>query len=441
MATKWTSNTARIGTAVLTAALMATACSSSSKSSSPTTAQSSESVTTTPSTPTSGPSANQASAPGVTSGTITVGLIAPLTGAEAPDGVGMAPSAQARIDVVNAAGGVDGRQLKLVVEDDKSSAAGNLAAAQALVQEKGVLAVDDNSGFAFGAAKYLQGQGIPVVGGGYDAPEWGMQPYTNMFSTSTALWVASPPPATQPATLMKQLGVTTVASLGFGISPSSKQAAETFATAAEKVGLKVGYVNSSLPFGTVDTTAVALAMKQNHVDGIAFFTDSATAFAVITSAKQAGIPIKASVVANGYGQILLNQTTAVQAAQGTVFNPIYAPVELHSQATEAMQAAFKQYANHTGVPDFGWYQGWTSLDLMIKGLQVAGQNPTRQSFISNLRQVTNYNAGGLIASPINYTQFGKLPPETCAWYVELQGDKFVLVPSNGAPTCSTPLQS
>jgi branched-chain amino acid transport system substrate-binding protein len=382
--------------------------------------------------------ANPGRTPGVTADTITVGLIAPLTGVESPDGVGMVQSAQARIDVQNAQGGVFGRRLKLVTEDDTSSPAGNATAAQVLVTNKGVFAVDDNSGFTFGAVKFLQQHGIPVVGGGYDAVEWGQQPYTNMFSIAPTLWDPHFPQYTQPAALMKQLGVTTVASLGFAVSPSSHAAAQGFAVAARTEGLAASYVNSSLPFGTVDTTSVALAMKQAHVDGIDFLTDSATAFAVITSAREAGISLKAAVVPNGYGQSLLKQATAAQAAQGVIFNPDgFAPVELGSPATKAMQAAFQEYYNYTGDPDFGWYQGWASMDLMIKGLEVAGKNPTRQSFISNLRQVTDYTAGGLLPAPTNFTQFGQAAPQTCAWYVKLEGRNFTLVQSNGQPICGT----
>jgi branched-chain amino acid transport system substrate-binding protein len=112
-------------------------------------------------------------------------------------------------------------------------------------------------------------------------------------------------------------------------------------------------------------------------------------------------------------------------------------VELGSPATKAMQAAFLKYDHYSGDPDFGWYQGWTSMDLMIKGLEVAGQNPTRQSFISNLRQVTSYDAGGLVATPLDYTQFGKAPASLCAWYVRLEGAQFVLTPSDGKPVCGT----
>ena len=88
-----------------------------------------------------------------------------------------------------------------------------------------------------------------------------------------------------------------------------------------------------------------------------------------------------------------------------------------------MQLAFAKYAGFTGVPDFDWYEGWLGTDLMIKGIQVAGTNPTRSAFIANLRQVTNYTGGGLLPAPVSYSlsAFGQAPQTLCGWYTILQG--------------------
>lgn len=129
---------------------------------------------------------------------------------------------------------------------------------------------------------------------------------------------------------------------------------------------------------------------------------------------------------------------ALQSGQGNYFPPVATPVELKTPATMAMQAAFQKYAGFSGVPDFDWYEGWLSTDLMIKGLQVAGTNPTRSSFIDNLHQVTNYNAGGLLSTPVNYSlsEFGKPPQQECTWLTQLQGSQFV-VANNGKTLCGT----
>ena len=60
------------------------------------------------------------------------------------------------------------------------------------------------------------------------------------------------------------------------------------------------------------------------------------------------------------------------------------PFELHQPATNSILAALKQYDTSYpgGDPDYGLLGSYLSTELMIKGLQVAGQNPTRASFIT-----------------------------------------------------------
>ena len=127
-----------------------------------------------------------ASTPGVSSNSITIGLITSLTGEAAPEYTGVVPSAEARIDLQNARGGIDGRKIHLIVEDDATNPTTNATDSQLLVS-KGVFGVIDESPLVFGGYKVLQEAGIPVTGGAFDGPEWGQQPNTNMFSISGSL--------------------------------------------------------------------------------------------------------------------------------------------------------------------------------------------------------------------------------------------------------------
>ena len=88
------------------------------------------------------------------------------------------------------------------------------------------------------------------------------------------------------------------------------------------MGLKKGYLNTSLPFGSVDVTAIALSIKNSGSDGLWLPLDENTNFAIISAAKQAGANLKVVESATGYGQALLNDPTAVQTAQGVYFTPV-----------------------------------------------------------------------------------------------------------------------
>jgi ABC-type branched-subunit amino acid transport system substrate-binding protein len=300
-----------------------------------------------------------------------------------------------------------------------------------------VFGVIGETPFLFGGYKALQAAGLPITGGGYDGPEWGTQPNTNMFSIGGPV-DPSYPAYDAEALFMKQQGVTKVSSFGYGDSPSSTAAAKGFVVAAESVGLQNGYLNTAIPFGSVNVTPIALSMHNAGVDAAYMPLDDNTNFAILTAARQAGVHLKVALSATGYGQALLDDTSALPSADGTYFSTVGVPVEVKTSATQAFQSALAQYAHFTGVPGFDWYEGWSSTDLMLKGLSLAGQNPTRSSFINNLHTVTNYDANGLL-SPANLTlaQFGKVPQTLCGWQVQLQGNKFVPVPADGKPLCGT----
>ena len=90
----------------------------------------------------------------------------------------------------------------------------------------------------------------------------------------------------------------------------------------------------------------------------------------------------------------------------------YRPVELGGKAIKQFQADLKKYAGLTGVPDYGTYTGYIVCDMMIKGLQAAGKNPTRQAFVDGIRKTTavSTTAPGCLCQPIDlsYETFGKI---------------------------------
>ena len=76
---------------------------------------------------------------------------------------------------------------------------------------------------------------------------------------------------------------------------------------------------------------------------------------------------------------------------------------------------------------------------MIKGLQMAGADPTRATVIKDLRSIKNYTANGLLPKPIDYaTNFGHDPAEQCVWV--LRAEKSGFVPASSQPVCGTDIK-
>ena len=78
---------------------------------------------------------------------------------------------------------------------------------------------------------------------------------------------------------------------------------------------------------------------------------------------------------------------------------------------------------------------------MIKGLELAGKNPTRASFIANLHKDTSYNAEGVLPGSVSFSlkNFGTvnmLPKSYCNYFIQLKNDKYVTTNGN-KPWCGT----
>jgi hypothetical protein len=160
---------------------------------------------------------------------------------------------------------------------------------------------------------------------------------------------------------------------------------------------------------------------------------------VATAVRQSGNTAKI-LNFTGYDQTTISTEAARQVFNGSYFSTNV----LFDASNSAIAHMYDAFAKHIPsyklgtLPDFGLLGGYLSADLMVRGLKDAGANPTRTSFIDNLRKVTDYTAGGVLPSPTSLANFGTvdmLPKMTCIYFVQLQGDKFVSVGPGGKAIC------
>jgi len=201
-------------------------------------------------------SAGSATAPGVTSNSITVGSIANVTGILSSDFAPAVDGVKAYFDMVNATGGVDGRKLILGYQkDDQGSEATDLTDAQQLVEQDHVFAVVGVATPFFGGSTYLAQQGVPTFG--YQvSTEWDNSPslfaaygsYLD-FSTGEMGW----------SWLAQQLHSTSVGVISYGVAQSA-DACQAAINGFGSFGIPVGYQDLAYGIGS-DATPDVLAMK------------------------------------------------------------------------------------------------------------------------------------------------------------------------------------
>jgi branched-chain amino acid transport system substrate-binding protein len=401
--------------------LVATACSSSSKpaSSSPT------------STKSGGTTAHTE--------TVNVGIITSLTGAQSATFAQLAKYTEDRITEANQLNQVPGVHINYVVDDNQSTPQGELAAAQDLVENKHVFAVIEDDALGFAAQPYLTAHNIPVVAPGFDGPEYGNPANKNLFSVEGSFDPKNHSVTTW-GSFFKSQGVTSLAVLGYGDSPSSSATVKVIAASAKNAGIATPYVSTAPDFGDVDFTQAAIDIKNAGANGVATEFEIPSNVALITALKQAGVTMKAIFVTTGYGSDTLSDPAVESESQGVDYGNTYPPIELGSPGVKAFEADLVKYAGVTGDPGFAAETGWLTGDLFVTGLQKAGSNPTPASFISGLRSDTDYNPYNMLTQGVNYSQFGQgtatLSPGNCMYVAKLTGSTFA--PISGAnPVCGT----
>ena len=369
---------------------------------------------------------------------ITIAYITDLTGPGGSQNSTSPSGFKARIALQNAQGGVNGHKLVPLVIDDQTNPSEIATAVQSAIS-KGAFGIVSQSPLMFLAAKYPQQAGMPVTGTYDDGPEWGQQPYTNMFAADNGSVDPKYPVNTQLGDLFKKLGGTVLGAYGYSISPSSSRAAIGTAESFKHAGGKVGVLDTTVPFGGVDFTSEALVAKKNNVNAISPAMDADSNYALATALKQAGVKIKAAIYATGYQPDVI-KSPAWKTLQGGYFLSLFRPFSLPNAGTQQMQAAMQKYAgfSKTDFPNLGQYESWAGADLMIKGLQMAGPNPTRAAVIKDLRGLKSYNVNGLLPVTHNYsTNFGHNPPQTCAWIMKAVPNGFTAISSQ--PSCGKDL--
>ncbi|WP_307873672.1 MULTISPECIES: ABC transporter substrate-binding protein [unclassified Frankia] len=358
--------------------------------------------------------------------TITIGVLTDVTG---PASSGNKTSIDGvKAGVVYAAR--QGYTIKYVIGDTATNPATALSAAQKMVTQDHVLAVIASSAIALTATGYLTAHNIPVIGIPEDGPEWTTS--KNMFPVTGPLDQTFV--ATTTGAFLKKMGVTSVASIGYSVSPQSSEAASASAESARRAGIKVGYLNAKFPFGSTDVGAVVLAMKAAGIDGFTGLVDPNTSFAILTGLHDQGVDIKAALMPVGYGGDLTQAGPgAIQAAQGAYFALSYQPVELNTPATRQFESDLKA-ARVTGEPTLAQYTGYSSVGLLVRALKGTAANPTQASLIASLSTIHNWDALGLFGSQTADPNADQPAQDQCLFMAQLEGNSFKTVPG-AEPIC------
>lgn len=373
---------------------------------------------------------------GITPTQVKLGMVWSDTGPSAESMRAFRAGVDARIDKLNDDGGVFGRTISYAWRDDQADKTVNLHATQDLVRNEhvfGIIAMPSATGVA--TSDWLAGQNVPVTGIASDASWIGRN---NMFS-----WF--------------YLGDGSVTTWGDYVSHEHGSRAAVFAVSANAsngdftqqivASLKAAHVAVVKTFSTSDATtnyaSVAQQIKAAGVDTLAGVLLPDAAAQLLPALRSIGLDLgsklKAALMPLGYDPSILQKYG--QALAGVSVSTAIKPFEESAPGQQAFRSAMELYSPEIQPPtQDSAVDGWISADLFIRGLRAAGTCPTRQSFISALRAVKDYDGAGMSSLATNDLSTNYKQTTGCYYFVKISQDGKSFQPqNNGQPFCGTPI--
>jgi ABC-type branched-subunit amino acid transport system substrate-binding protein len=356
--------------------------------------------------------------PGVTDTEIRIGGVVSKTNAingpygSAFDGV------KAYFDMVNAAGGLYDRDIKLVAERDDQMAQ-NKEQVEALLAQDNVFAVAPIATiFSFSGAQTLIDQDVPTFGWNINDEYTG---HPNMFGSNSGA-LCNGCVGTYAPYLAKELKKKKIGVLAYNVSNSS-QCVDGYSKSFDKYPTaEIVFLSKSLSFGTTDFSVEVGQMKDKGVDMVMTCMDTTATLNLAKEMRKQDLKA-IQYLPNGYDEKLVSANA--EFFDGDYVGVSFAPFEFKPQPPGMVQ--FNKWMDKAGyTKNEVAMQGWISAFQLVAGLKAAGPDFSRQKVIDALNKMTDLTADGLIP-PRDWTKehdiTHNVPPGCTAW-VKIVDGKF-----------------
>jgi len=358
----------------------------------------------------------KASDPGITSDEIVFGMQLPQTGAASPGYNKVDDATRAYFDYVNSKGGVNGRNLRLVVKDDVYNAGITLTSVAELINDDKVFGFIGNVGTQTQSAVIdrINRDGIPHL--------FTLTGYSNFYNN----------PKRYPTTfgglgtyfaeskIVGEYVKKTFAGKKVGILYQTDDFGRNALAGFNQVGLSFEDGKTAAKFvagtqGSIGLTSQLNQLKSNGVEVVLFAAVASALAVAITTANAIGYKpanwVVTSVGADATTFQTILQARGVPAASSAallngVITASFTPAP--TEATDPYVAAFKKINDEFNKgPDKRWDNniliGMQNAYLLVQALHGVGKNVTRKNLISYL-ETNGKKMSGAAFSPLGYSK-------------------------------------
>jgi len=368
---------------------------------------------------------------GVTDTTIKIGMFGPLSGNAVAYGFDVINAAKMYFDKVNKDGGVHGRKIELVIEDDRCNANDLLAAVKKLVEQDKVFALNGGgcSSAIVAAREYVDRAKVPLVMQAASGDGALYPPSRYIFGALSISQYAEGGSIVEFAT--KHLNARKIGYINHDDAFGAWNV-EAARFQAKKNGVELN-VQSINP-GITDVTAPMLKIRAANPDVLLILTYDRPASLLVKKAHEMGFnkPIVIGVNATADTKQLAQNVGNKDAFKNVYTQGLLADVPGGPKlkwAYDMYKSYYPELAAKPGHPTTYMPEGITPAMVIVNALKVAGRDLTREKFVDALEH-TNLDTG-ITAGPIVYTPTDRAGQKS-AIYMKFDGETETRLPGSYA---------
>jgi len=336
---------------------------------------------------------------GVTDTTITVGYIGDMTGPITGVTVPFRRAIENYFKYINEQGGVNGRTIKYITEDDKYKVPEAVAAFRKLTTQDQVFALVGQAGSSqvMALTEEIKKEGIPVVGPQQTIDEQLKNQYFfNLLATYEDQAKVIIDYILKEAKA-KGLEKPKVATVTIDVA-SGYEWANYMKTYLQKQGLELAS-HLTLPAAATEATTQVQKLLEIKPDYIVIHGHAGTTVPFLKDAQRYGLKVPVISSYGGFGDNIYKAVGEAGKRYIGVhsFNPSY----FEGEGLKEMVRITQKYGDPKDMESYSYTQGFTVAKVFVEALKRAGRNLTRESLMKALESIQNWDTGGLSA-PVTF---------------------------------------